>query len=232
MKSRKMILSIAILIVMAVTGVATAQHQYPAAPPATPVFPPVPFQQCPPGECPPLGPPMPARGNVLTPTRVNMSLVQTTQCFEGLQTFARVLDAAGVTNVLGNNNPYTVFAPTNHAFQQLPCIPFQNLLTPQRRNDLLSILNYHVVPGRVNFRGADEIGTMKLTTLQGERLTVREIDGTYFINNSVIHCSYETDNGMLYAINTVLIPTGGEQEYYNPQRTAPCPDPIRVLPRR
>jgi uncharacterized surface protein with fasciclin (FAS1) repeats len=161
-----------------------------------------------------------------------MDLMQASQCFEGLTTFNRVLDAAGVNNSLANGGPYTVFAPTNNAFMQLPCIPFQQLLTPQRRNDLMSILNYHVVPGRVSLRGADEIGTMKLNSIQGERLTVREIDGTYFINNSVIHCSYDTTNGLLYAIDTVLIPTGGEHEYYNPQRKAPCPDPIRVLPRQ
>ncbi len=117
------------------------------------------------------------------------------------------VQTAGLAETLSGTGPFTVFAPTNAAFDKLPQGTVETLLTPEKKGDLTSILTYHVVAGSV--KAADLTDGQKVKTLQGEELTVSIKDGKVMINGAnVTTADVISSNGVTHVIDGVLTPKG------------------------
>lgn len=121
-------------------------------------------------------------------------------------TLAAALTAAGLVDTLKGNGPFTVFAPTDAAFAKLPAGTVENLLKPQNRAQLISILTYHVVPGDI--RANQLLGKITpATTVQGRRVSVNGQGGRVRVNGvNVISADVLASNGVIHVIDTVLMP--------------------------
>ncbi|MDQ3099294.1 MAG: fasciclin domain-containing protein [bacterium] len=121
-------------------------------------------------------------------------------------TLVAAVQAAGLVETLKGPGPFTVFAPTNDAFNKLPAGTVESLVTPAKKADLTKILTYHVVPGRYTSKDIKE--GMKLKTVQGGELTFTMKDGKWWINgSSMIEIADVIDsNGVTFVIDTVLMP--------------------------
>ena len=123
-----------------------------------------------------------------------------------LSTLVTAVSTADLARTLQGAGPFTVFAPTNAAFEKLGNDQVQSLLKPQNRDQLKNILTYHVVPGELT--AADLRNGQKLKTVAGETLTVR-IDGDKVTvgGATVVKPDIQASNGVVHVIDTVLTPT-------------------------
>ncbi|QDU65618.1 fasciclin domain-containing protein [Engelhardtia mirabilis] len=120
-------------------------------------------------------------------------------------TLAKALTAGGLVEALRAEGPFTVFAPTDAAFAKLDPATLSALLEPANRDQLVAILQYHVVPGRISAR--DAVGAGVATTLGGKDLRVRIADGQVLAGNGrVVVTDIEAANGVIHVVDTVLIP--------------------------
>ena len=120
-------------------------------------------------------------------------------------TLVAAVKAAGLVETLSGAGPFTVFAPTNAAFDKLPKGTVESLLTPEKKADLTGILTYHVVAGSV--KAADLKDGQVVKTLQGGELTVSIKDGKVMINGAnVTAADLTTSNGVIHVIDAVLLP--------------------------
>jgi uncharacterized surface protein with fasciclin (FAS1) repeats len=120
-------------------------------------------------------------------------------------TLVAAVTAAELVETLKGEGPFTVFAPTNAAFDALPAGTVESLLTPEKKADLTSILTYHVVPGSV--MAADLTDGQKVTTVQGQELTVTIKDGKVMINGATVTTAdLAGSNGVVHVIDAVLMP--------------------------
>ncbi len=120
-------------------------------------------------------------------------------------TLVAALNAAGLVETLKGAGPFTVFAPTNAAFNALPAGTVDGLLVPEKKADLTKILTYHVVAGSV--KAADLADGQKVKTLQGEEFTVAIKDGKVSINGAnVTAADLAGTNGVIHVIDAVLMP--------------------------
>ena len=125
-------------------------------------------------------------------------------------TLVAAVQAAGLVETLKGPGPFTVFAPTNAAFAALPAGTVDTLLLPENRDQLVSVLTYHVVPGQIT--AGDVLGTrQQVTTVQGGTLDVNGQVGKFGsgvrVNNAnVIQPDIFASNGVIHAIDAVLLP--------------------------
>jgi uncharacterized surface protein with fasciclin (FAS1) repeats len=120
-------------------------------------------------------------------------------------TLVAAVKAAGLVETLSGAGPFTVFAPTNEAFAKLPAGAVDNLLKPEMKKDLTSVLTYHVVPGAL--RAADLKDGQKLKTVQGKELTVSVKDGKVMIDGAnVTIADVISSNGVTHVVDAVLMP--------------------------
>lgn len=128
---------------------------------------------------------------------------------DSFQTLEQALQAAELVNTLSGEGPYTVFAPTDEAFNQLPDGALEYLLQPENRDVLKQVLTYHVVPGEVT---ASEITPGGLSALSGG-LAIGVEGSRVIVNNaSVVNANVQASNGVIHAINRVLIPEALRQQ--------------------
>ncbi|GAB4517530.1 MAG: hypothetical protein Tsb0013_21800 [Phycisphaerales bacterium] len=121
------------------------------------------------------------------------------------KTLLAAVDAAGLTETLLGEGPFTVFAPTDEAFNALPSGTVESLLEPRNRHKLQEILTYHVVSGRVYADDAVKLDTAK--TVEGSKINIAFRDGSLFINRSeVVAADIEASNGVIHVIDAVLLP--------------------------
>ena len=120
-------------------------------------------------------------------------------------TLTAALKAGGKKEMLEEDNgPFTVFAPTDEAFNKLPAGTVENLLKPENKEKLAQILAYHVVPGKVM---AADVKTMEAPTAEGSMLKVKLDDGKVTVNDAnVIKTDIAATNGVIHVIDTVLMP--------------------------
>lgn len=132
-------------------------------------------------------------------------------------TLVAAVKAAGLVETLESAGPFTVFAPTNEAFNKLPAGTVDNLVKPENKATLTKILTYHVVPGRLS---AKELwakikagnGKAELTTVQGGKLIVMANGKKLYLVDEKGGKSWITiadvnqSNGVIHVINTVLMP--------------------------
>jgi len=120
-------------------------------------------------------------------------------------TLAAALTAAGLVDTLKGDGPFTVFAPTDAAFAKLPEGTVENLLKPENRDQLVSILTYHVVPGKVY--AADVVKLTSATTVNGSDVSIKVSDNGVSIDNAnVIMTDIKASNGVIHVIDTVILP--------------------------
>lgn len=121
-------------------------------------------------------------------------------------TLAAALEAADLIDALSGDGPFTVFAPTDEAFAALPEGTVENLLKPENKDQLRSILLYHVVEGRVFADQAIDAG--KAATLQGDKVKITESWGKVKINDAkVVNADIEASNGVIHVIDRVILPS-------------------------
>jgi uncharacterized surface protein with fasciclin (FAS1) repeats len=122
------------------------------------------------------------------------------------KTLAAALTAAGLVDTLKGTGPFTVFAPTDAAFAKLPAGVVANLLKPENRAQLVSILTYHVVPGNVKAAGLLN-KTTRATTVEGDAVTIVGTSSSVSVNGvKVISADVAASNGTIHVIDTVLMP--------------------------
>lgn len=123
---------------------------------------------------------------------------------EAFETLTAALEAAELVEILNGTDVYTVFAPTDEAFAALPEGTVEALLLPENRDQLVQILTYHVVPGRVMSTDLSEGSVM---SAEGSPLNVEIGDAGVSINDaSVIQADVEASNGVIHVIDQVLLP--------------------------
>lgn len=120
-------------------------------------------------------------------------------------TLVAAVQAADLQETLSGEGPFTVFAPTNAAFEALPAGLVDALLKPENKEVLAQILTYHVVAGEVM---SSDIQPGDVPTVEGEDLTITVKDnGTVRVNNAkVLTPDVEASNGVIHVINKVLVP--------------------------
>ncbi|NJL35544.1 MAG: fasciclin domain-containing protein [Leptolyngbyaceae cyanobacterium RM2_2_4] len=161
-----------------------------------------------PGTTPPTAPTPDA---ATPPTSSNASLTELLQQVSTQQnpsgnsfnTLAQAVAAADVAPLLQNSGPVTIFAPTDSAFAELPDGALELLLRPENRNLLRQVLAYHVVPGEVT---SGQLQTGGVDTLNGG-IAVRVTPERIVVNDgSVIRADIQASNGVVHAVNRVLLP--------------------------
>ncbi len=132
-------------------------------------------------------------------------IVDTAVAAGSFETLVAAVKAAGLVEALKGEGPFTVFAPTDEAFAQLPEGTLAKLLTPEGKDQLTAILTYHVVPGRV--LAADVAKLSGAVTLGGQRVDVRVAKKKVMIDGaSVVRTDIECSNGVIHVIDSVLMP--------------------------
>lgn len=121
-------------------------------------------------------------------------------------TLLAAASAAGLAGALTDGGPFTIFAPTDAAFADLPPGTVESLLEPENIDTLTSILQYHLVDGAVE--SGTVVGVDSVTTVQGEEVTVEVVGGEVVLNGSatVIEVDIQSENGVIHVIDTVLLP--------------------------
>ena len=134
------------------------------------------------------------------------NLVETAAANGGFDTLGKALEAAELTNVLKGTGPYTVFAPTDEAFEKLPKDVLSNWLKPENKAELISVLKYHVLPGRASAADVEKLTAPKM--MQGQTAAVSKDGDKLRIGSATITKSDITSsNGIIHAIDTVNVPT-------------------------
>ena len=132
-------------------------------------------------------------------------IVDTAAEAEDFTTLVAAVKAAGLVETLKGDGPFTVFAPTNAAFGKLPEGTVDTLLKPENKEKLVSVLTYHVVPGKV--MAADVIKLKNAKTVQGSEVDIVVTDGKVKIDNAnVVKTDIECGNGVIHVIDTVILP--------------------------
>jgi len=122
-------------------------------------------------------------------------------------TLVAAVQAAGLEATLRSEGPFTVFAPTDAAFAKLPAGTVETLLMPENKDQLVSILTYHVLPGAV--MSTDIAGkTLDVATVERSMVSIDATDGVMIDNATVITADIETSNGVIHVIDTVIMPAG------------------------
>lgn len=119
-------------------------------------------------------------------------------------TLLAAAEAAGLVDTLKSEGPFTVFAPTDDAFAALPEGTVASLLLPENKDQLVSILTYHVIPGKV--MSTDLVDDMEATTVQGSAVTIDLDNGVMVEQANVTAADIEASNGVIHVIDAVILP--------------------------
>ncbi|NNE71444.1 MAG: fasciclin domain-containing protein [Rhodothermales bacterium] len=133
-----------------------------------------------------------------------MNIVETAVAAE-FNTLVAAVQAAELVDVLTGPGPFTVFAPTDEAFAALPEGTVETLLMPENRDQLVAVLTYHVVSGKV--MAADVVGLTSAPTVQGADIAISVVDGAVKINDATVtSADVEASNGVIHVIDQVILP--------------------------
>jgi transforming growth factor-beta-induced protein len=135
-------------------------------------------------------------------------IVETATAAGSFKTLVAAVGAAGLSETLKGKGPFTVFAPTDAAFAKLPAGTVDNLLLPENKAQLVDVLKYHVVAGKV--RSDKVVGlTSTMTLLPSSSVMVKVEGGSVFLNGStkVTAVDVDSSNGVIHVIDSVLLPS-------------------------
>jgi uncharacterized surface protein with fasciclin (FAS1) repeats len=132
-------------------------------------------------------------------------IVDTAVAAGNFKTLATALQAAGLVDTLKGPGPFTVFAPTDEAFAKLPAGTVEDLLKPENKQKLTSILTYHVVAGKVMANQVVKLHEAK--TVNGQDVKIMVDGGKVMADNAnVVQTDIQCTNGVIHVIDTVLLP--------------------------
>jgi uncharacterized surface protein with fasciclin (FAS1) repeats len=140
----------------------------------------------------------------MTQTKAVGTIVDIAVANPDFSTLVAALKAAGLVETLSGAGPFTVFAPTNAAFAKLPAGTVENLLKPENKAKLASILTYHVVAGKV--LAADVVGLKSATSVQGSAIKIDASKGVKVNDATVTATDIVGSNGVIHVIDTVIMP--------------------------
>lgn len=141
----------------------------------------------------------------LTARAAEKDIVDTAVAAGQFKTLASAIQAAGLVDTLKGDGPFTVFAPTDEAFAKLPAGTVEDLLKPENKDQLVDILTYHVVPGKVE--AADVVKMDEAKTVNGKMVDIKIKDGTAMVNDAkVTKTDIAASNGVIHVIDTVILP--------------------------
>jgi len=146
-------------------------------------------------------------GVAMTPDK---TIVQNAVMASSVSTLVKAVQAAGLDGTLSGPGPFTVFAPTNAAFDKLPKGALDGLLKPESKDKLAGVLTYHVIQGRLVAQDLKD--GQELTTVNGEKLKVSVKDGVVMIGNgtdapaTVQIPDVISSNGVTHVIDGVILP--------------------------
>ena len=141
--------------------------------------------------------------NVVDETSVP-NIVQTAVGSKDHTTLVAAVKAAGLVTSLSNAGPFTVFAPTNAAFDKLPAGTVEGLLKPEKKGDLENILGYHTYVGTLKIEYMND--GQEFDMVYGGKVKITKKDDKTFVNGSEIVASIPTGNGIIHVIGDVLLP--------------------------
>ena len=122
-----------------------------------------------------------------------------------LSTLVAAVTAGDLVETLQGEGPFTVFAPTNEAFNQLPAGTLENLLKPENKDQLVAILTYHVVPGKV--MSTDLSDGLTSATANGADVAFKVNDSGVSVNDAnVVKADIQANNGVVHVIDKVILP--------------------------
>lgn len=142
------------------------------------------------------------KGEVAEDEVMDKNIVETAIADGNFETLVTAVQEAGLAETLSGEGPFTVFAPTDEAFSKLPEGMLNDLLAD--REKLTAVLTYHVVAGE--YMATDVAGLDALETLEGESITIDTMDGVMVNDANVIAADVKASNGVIHAIDKVLIP--------------------------
>ncbi len=144
--------------------------------------------------------------NAVKSTGQDKNLLDTAAANGSFGTFAKAVEKAGLSETLRGTGPFTVFAPTDAAFAKLPAGKLDTLMKPENRNELASILKYHVVTGR---KSVADIGKWESAkTVNGQSAPIKMAEGKFTIAGANITASdINSSNGLIHEIDKVNLPT-------------------------
>jgi uncharacterized surface protein with fasciclin (FAS1) repeats len=132
-------------------------------------------------------------------------IVDTAVAAGSFKTLAAALTAAGLIDTLKGPGPFTVFAPTDAAFAKLPAGTVDDLLKPENKAKLTSVLTYHVVPGKVT--AAEVVKLTSAKTVQGQSVQIVVKDGKVKVDGATVTATdIMTSNGVIHVIDSVILP--------------------------
>jgi uncharacterized surface protein with fasciclin (FAS1) repeats len=132
------------------------------------------------------------------------NIVQTASGSKDHTTLVTAVKAAGLVDVLSNAGPFTVFAPTNAAFDKLPKGTVEGLLKPEKKDDLKNILEYHTYVGALKTEYMQD--GQEFEQVNGGKVKITKKGDKVYVNGSEIVASIPTSNGIIHVINDVLLP--------------------------
>ena len=142
----------------------------------------------------------------VTTTQGERDLLETAQAAGEFTSFLAAVRTADLVRTLKTEGPFTVFAPTDEAFNKLPEGTLDDLLNnPENRERLASILTYHVVPGK--YMAADVLTMTSAPTVNGKDLTITVEDGKVMVDGATVtQTDVSASNGVIHVIDSVLMP--------------------------
>jgi len=134
-------------------------------------------------------------------------IVDTLTAANNFNTFVKAIQVAGLIETLKGADPFTVFAPTDEAFAKFQRGTIGNLLKPENKQQLTSIMAHHLIAGKV--KASDMLKMKKVKTFQGSYMKIKVKGKTIRVDNAhIIKTDMEASNGVIHAIDAVVMPPG------------------------
>ncbi|MDQ2933041.1 MAG: fasciclin domain-containing protein [bacterium] len=142
-------------------------------------------------------------GALMLPSK---NIVENAMMANNVTSVVAAVKAAGLVETLTSTGPFTVFAPTDSAFNKLPAGTVDMLIKPENKEKLTSILTYHVVAGAWKSTDLKE-GEQMVKSVQGKEIKITKKDGKVWVNNAIVETAdVISSNGVTHVIDTVLLP--------------------------
>jgi uncharacterized surface protein with fasciclin (FAS1) repeats len=136
---------------------------------------------------------------------MEQDIVDTAVSAGKFNTLVAAVQAAGLVDTLKGDGPFTVFTPTDAVFAALPAGTVENLLKPENKDQLIAVLTYHVIPGKVmsgDIAGKD----IEVKTVQGSMVEIDATNGVKIDDATVMTADIEASNGVIHVIDRVILP--------------------------
>ena len=131
------------------------------------------------------------------------NITQVVNVDKNMTSFKKGVHASDLDQLLSSTGPFTVFAPSNVAFSKLDAGTLDNLLKPENKIELTSLINHHVVQGKISFKDLKDGD--KLKTLNGKDLSVTIVDTQVSVDGAtILNHDVQTSNGVIHAIDAVI----------------------------